>query len=124
MQFELQNSPRRAFAFDGKVHTTIYQTCTTKIFDIYRIIKLKQQKFSQSDPILSANFQKICSPIQSWSVLTSAPYYRNLKWTFENLLPCYCNAVFLKLFYSIAPFTLSTRRFRPPSLMSQHNIVN
>jgi len=27
--------------------------------------------------------------------------------------------VFLKLFYSIATFSLSTRRFRPPSLMKQ-----
>jgi len=28
-------------------------------------------------------------------------------------------AVFLKLFYSIATFLLSTRRFHPPSLMKQ-----
>ena len=27
--------------------------------------------------------------------------------------------MFLKLFYSIAPFSLSTRRFRPPNLIKQ-----
>ena len=59
----------------------LWNRITTKIFDIFRIITLKQQKFSQSDPVLSANFEKKmqsdpvlirqfwkkCSPIQSWS---------------------------------------------------------
>ena len=27
IQFELQNSPSRVFAFDGKIYTTIQQTC-------------------------------------------------------------------------------------------------
>jgi len=31
---------------------------TTKIFDIFRIITLKQQKFSQSDPVLILQFSK------------------------------------------------------------------
>jgi len=57
LQFELQNSPSRVFAFDGKIYTTVsfskpVKTITTKIFDVFRIIILKQQKFSQSDPAL------------------------------------------------------------------------
>jgi len=32
-----------------------------------------------------------------------------------GLITLHSKAVFLKLFYSIAPFSLSTRRFRPPS---------
>ena len=52
------------------------------------MLTFKQQKFSQSDPVLTAHFQKSCnltqswsgynwlqslsSPIQSWSVLISA----------------------------------------------------
>jgi len=27
IQLELQNSPSRVFAFDGKIYTTIWQTC-------------------------------------------------------------------------------------------------
>jgi len=45
----------------------LWNRTTTKIFDIFRIFTLKQQNFSQSDPVLNANFQKNCSPIQSWS---------------------------------------------------------
>ena len=57
---------------------------TTKIFDIFRKITLKQKKFSQSDPVLFRHFwkklqswsgqnwlQSWSSPIQSWSVLIS-----------------------------------------------------
>jgi len=59
----------------------------TKILDTDGIITLKQQKFSQSDPVLIRQFWKNCSPIQfrsgqnwlqsrsspiqSWSVLIS-----------------------------------------------------
>ena len=39
---------------------------TTKMFDIFRIITLKQQKFSETDPVLIRQFWKNCSPIQSW----------------------------------------------------------
>jgi len=35
--------------------------------DIFRIITSKQQKFSQSDPVLIRQFEKNYSPIQSWS---------------------------------------------------------
>jgi len=34
---------------------------------MFRIITSKQQKFSQSDPVLSANLKKNWSRIQSWS---------------------------------------------------------
>ena len=34
---------------------------------MFRIIILKEQKFSQSNPVLIRNFQKNCCPIQSWS---------------------------------------------------------
>jgi len=48
---------------------------TTNIFDIFKIITLKQQIFSQSDPVLIRQFwkklQSWSSPIQSWSVLIS-----------------------------------------------------
>jgi len=40
---------------------------TTEIFDMFKIITLKQQKFSQSDPDLVRQISKNCSPIQSWS---------------------------------------------------------
>jgi len=55
-----------------------------QIFDIFRVITLKQQKFSQSDPVLIHQFWKklqsdpvLIRPklasvlIQSWSVLIS-----------------------------------------------------
>jgi len=32
-----------------------------------RITTLRQQNFSQSDPVLIRQFSKNCSPIQSWS---------------------------------------------------------
>jgi len=39
IKFELHNSPRRVFAFDGKIYTTVHlanlwNRITTKIFDI------------------------------------------------------------------------------------------
>ena len=38
----------------------LWNRITTKIFDIFRIITLKQQKFSQSDPVLNSQiFKKI-----------------------------------------------------------------
>jgi len=48
----------------------------------------------------------------------------NLESAFNELLERLCislssRSVFLKLFYSIAPFSLSTRRFRPLSLIKQ-----
>jgi len=45
----------------------LWNQITTKIFDIFRIITLKQQKFSQSDPVLIRQLKKNCGPIQSWS---------------------------------------------------------
>jgi len=39
---------------------------TTDIFDMFKIITLKQ-KFSQSDPVVIRQISKNCSPIQSWS---------------------------------------------------------
>jgi len=36
----------------------LWNQITTKIFDIFRIITLKQQKFSQSDPVLIRQFSK------------------------------------------------------------------
>jgi len=94
IQFELQNSPSRDFAFDGKIYTTIsanlWNRIITKIFGIFRIITLKQQKFSQScrvlirqfwkklqfDPVLTVLiWPKLPSVlIQSWSVLISATF--------------------------------------------------
>jgi len=41
---------------------------TTEIFDIFKIITLKHEKFSQSDLVLIRQIKKKCSPIQSWSV--------------------------------------------------------
>ena len=46
-----------------EIHTPIclanlWNRFTTKIFDIFRIITLKQQKFSQSDPVLTRQFSK------------------------------------------------------------------
>jgi len=75
IQFELQNSPSRVFAFDGKIYmvwqrnttadvatlpflANLWNRITTKIFDIFRILTLKQQKFSQSDPVLIHRFSK------------------------------------------------------------------
>jgi len=61
IQFELQNSPSRVFVFDGKLHyhlANLRNRITTKIFDIFRIITLKQQKFSQSNPVLIRQFSK------------------------------------------------------------------
>ena len=48
MQFEWQNSSSTAFAVDGTIYSSIYQICKIglpKIFDIVRIITLKQQNF-------------------------------------------------------------------------------
>jgi len=55
--------------------------------------------------------------------------HRNCSVNFYRITPFHINAesnlswparpVFLKLFYSIAPFSLSTRRFRPPSLIKR-----
>jgi len=63
----------------------LWNRITTNIFGIFRIITLKQQKFSQSDPVLIRQFSKnlLSDPvlirpklasvlIQSWSVLISA----------------------------------------------------
>ena len=69
IQFELQNSPSRVYAFDGKIHyhlANLWNRITTKNFDIFRIITLKQQKFSQSDPDL---IQQISKKLQSDPVL-------------------------------------------------------
>jgi len=41
---------------------------TTEIFDIFKIITLKHEKFSQCDLVLIRQIKKKCSPIQSWSV--------------------------------------------------------
>jgi len=70
IQFEWQNSLSRVYTFDGKIHyhlANLWNRVTTKIFDIFRIITLKQQNFSQSDPVLIRQIKKNCSPIQSWS---------------------------------------------------------
>jgi len=45
----------------------LWNRITTKIFDIFRIITLKQQNFPSPIQSWSANFEKKCSPIQSWS---------------------------------------------------------
>ena len=56
IQFKLQNSPSRVFCiWCQNIHyhlANLWNQITTKIFDIFRIITLKQQKFSQSDPVL------------------------------------------------------------------------
>jgi len=96
IQFELQNSPSRVFAFDGKILYTLpfsnpVKWITTKSFGIFRIITLKQQKFSQSYPVVILQFWKklqydpvLIRPklasvlVQSWSVLISALCWKPL----------------------------------------------
>jgi len=76
IQFELQKSHSRVYAFDGKIHyhlANLWNRITTKIFDIFRIITLKQQKFSQSDPVLIRQIEKK-NWLLSWSVLISAVF--------------------------------------------------
>ena len=47
--------------------SNLWNVMTTIVFDMVRIMTLKQQIFFRPIQSLSANFQKNCSPIQSWS---------------------------------------------------------
>ena len=71
IQFELQNSASRFFfIWWQNIHyhlANLWNRITTKIFYIFRIITLKQQKFSESDPVLILQFLK---KLQSDPVLT------------------------------------------------------
>ena len=65
IQFEMKNCLSRAIAIHGKIQShlaNLQNRITTKTFDMFRIITKIQEKFCQSDPVLSANFQKNCSP--------------------------------------------------------------
>ena len=70
MQFELQNSPSRVFAFgvENKHYhlANLWNRITTEIFGVFWIITLKQKTFFSPIQSWSSNFQKNCSPIQSW----------------------------------------------------------
>jgi len=55
IQFELQNSPSRVLHLMAKYKLPFSKSVKsdqTKFFDIFRIFTLKQQTFSQSDPVL------------------------------------------------------------------------
>ena len=68
IQFELHNSPSTTLLAVERLHLMakytlpfgkpVWNRITTKIFDIFRIITLKQQKFSESDPVLIQQFSK------------------------------------------------------------------
>ena len=71
MQFELQNSPSRVFAFgvENKHYhlANLWNRITTEIFGVFWIITLKQKTFFSPIQSWSSNFQKNCSPIQTCS---------------------------------------------------------
>jgi len=63
VQLELQNIPGEFCIWWQNMHChlgNLWNRITTKVFDIFRIITLKQQNFSQSDPVLirSSQFSK------------------------------------------------------------------
>ena len=64
IQFELQNSSRRVFAFDGKIYTTIYwfskpvKSDHNYYFWYFQNNHIKTTKFAQSNPVLIRQFWK------------------------------------------------------------------
>ena len=83
----------------------LWNRTTTKIFDIFIIITVKQQKFSESDPVLICQFSEILQSdpvlirqnwLQSWSVFIWQRWARirtGSDW--ENF--CCFNVIILKI---------------------------
>jgi len=78
---------------------------TTEIFDMFKIITLQEEKFSQSDPVLSGK-----NWLQSWSVLTSAAHILEPYWTKSNVCPDSCSFEDnLYCFASLLPMIISLK---------------
>ena len=71
IQFELQYGPLQSFCIGWQnIHyhlANLLNRIKTKIFDIFRVIILKQQNSLSPIQSWSANFEETCSPIQPWS---------------------------------------------------------
>ena len=85
----------------------LWNRITTKIFDIFRINTLKQQKFSQSNPVLIRQFKK--------SAVRSSPGpFSSLQWVqfIAKRRGCCCNmsvGVALKVWFSQAQYMKITK---------------
>jgi len=65
-----------------------------------------------------SSIEQVCPPlVEATAILCVKKHWWQQSAFFATIAPS--KAAFFKLFYSIAPFPLSTRRFRPLSLVNQ-----